>query len=98
MAIAGVDGQGRIVRTNAPFYSLFAEVVDRDAIDRHIRFDTVVHERDRAAFAQALEKARRKQAEIAPIDTALPNNDDGTSAFSSTPSARRRPVTRPTRR
>jgi two-component system, cell cycle sensor histidine kinase and response regulator CckA len=76
MAIAGVDGQGRIVRTNAPFYSLFASVVDRDAIDRHIRFDTVVHERDRAAFAQALEKARRRQAEIAPIDTVLPSNEE----------------------
>ncbi len=76
MAIAGVDGQGRIVRTNAPFYSLFSSVVDRDAIDRHIRFDTVVHERDRIALASALEKARRRQAEIAPIDTLLPNDEE----------------------
>jgi two-component system cell cycle sensor histidine kinase/response regulator CckA len=76
MAIAGVDQNGRIVRTNAPFFSLFSTIVDRDAIDRRIRFDTVIHERDRAAFAGALEKARQRQAEIDPIDTVLPNNEE----------------------
>ncbi|MEQ1952433.1 cell cycle histidine kinase CckA [Mesorhizobium sp. CN2-181] len=76
MAIAGVDQQGRIVRTNAPFFSLFSSIVDRDAIDRHVRFDSVIHERDRAAFALALEKARRRQAEIDPIDTVLPTNEE----------------------
>ena len=76
MAIAGVDQSGRIVRTNAPFLSLFSSVVDRDAVDRHVRLDTVVHERDRAAFAAALEKAKQRQADIAPIDTVLPGNDD----------------------
>ena len=75
MAIAGVDRHGRIVRTNAPFFSLFSSIVDRDAIDRHVRFDSVVHERDRGAFAAALEKARQRQAEIDPIDTVLPNNE-----------------------
>ena len=35
-----------------------------------------IHERDRAAFAAALEKARQRQADIAPIDTVLPNNED----------------------
>ena len=76
MAIAGVDQRGRILRTNAPFFSLFATVVDRDAIDRHIRFDSVIHERDRPVFALALEKARRRQADIDPIETVLPNNEE----------------------
>ncbi len=76
MAIAGVDQNGRILRTNAPFLSLFAPVVDRDAVDRKVRFDTVIHERDRAAFADALEKARQRQADIAPIDAVLPDNED----------------------
>jgi two-component system, cell cycle sensor histidine kinase and response regulator CckA len=76
MAIAGVDQSGRIVRTNAPFLSLFSSVVDRDAVDRRVRLDTVVHERDRAAFSAALEKAKLRQADIAPLDTVLPGNDD----------------------
>jgi len=75
MAIAGVDKNGRILRTNAPFLLLFSSVVDRDAVDRRIRLDTVIHQRDRAAFQAALEKAKQRQAEIAPIDTVLPGND-----------------------
>jgi two-component system cell cycle sensor histidine kinase/response regulator CckA len=76
MAIAGIDSSGRIVRTNAPFLSLFSSVVDRDAVDRRVRLDTVIHERDRAGIAAALEKARQRQADIAPIDTVLPNNEE----------------------
>ena len=76
MAIAGVDTQGRILRTNAPFLSLFASVVDRDAIDQRIRLDTVIHDRDKAAFGTALDRARQRQADIAPIDTVLPGNEE----------------------
>jgi two-component system cell cycle sensor histidine kinase/response regulator CckA len=76
MAIAGVDAEGRILRTNAPFLSLFSSVVDRDAVDRRIRLDAVIHERDRAALAAALEKAKQHQADIAPIDTVLLGNDE----------------------
>ncbi len=76
MAIAGLDAKGRIVRTNAPFLSLFASVVDRDAVDRRIRLDTVIHERNQAAFAAALERAKQRQADIAPIDTVLPGNEE----------------------
>lgn len=76
MAIAGVDASGRILRTNAPFLSLFASVVDRDAVDRRVRLDTVIHERERPAFAAAFEKARQRQADIEPIDTVLPGNEE----------------------
>ncbi len=76
MAIAAVDQSGRILRTNAPFLSLFSTVVDRDALDQRVRLDTVIHERDRAAFGAALEKARQRQADIAPIDTVLPDNEE----------------------
>lgn len=76
MAIAGVDGDGRILRTNAPFLSLFSSVVDRDAVDNKIRLDTVIHARDRASFAAALEKAKDRQADIAPIDSELPGESE----------------------
>src|SRR5690606_25273332 len=38
--------------------------------------DTVMHERDREAFALALEKAKQHQADIPPIDTVLPGNEE----------------------
>jgi two-component system cell cycle sensor histidine kinase/response regulator CckA len=76
MAIAGVDSDGRILRTNAPFLSLFASVVDRDAVDRGLKLENVINQRERAAFATALERARQRQANIAPIDTTLPDNEE----------------------
>ena len=77
MAIAAVDADGRILRTNAPFLSLFSSVVDSDAVERGVKLDSVVHERDRAALAAALERARDRQANIAPIDTMLPTTGPG---------------------
>jgi len=76
MAIAGIDAKGRIVRTNAPFLSLFETVVDRDAVERKVRFEQVIHERDRGGFNAAIERARQRQADISPIDTVLPGNED----------------------
>ncbi len=76
MAIASVDADGRILRTNAPFLSLFSSVVDSDDIERRVRLDTVIHERDRENFASAVEKARQRQAEISPIDSVLPNDEE----------------------
>ncbi|MBZ9988481.1 response regulator [Mesorhizobium sp. BH1-1-5] len=76
MAIAGVDANGRILRTNAPFLQLFSSVVDRDAVDRRVRFETIIHERDRPGFAAAFEKAQQRQANIEPIDSVLPGNEE----------------------
>ncbi len=76
MAIAGIDKSGRILRTNAPFLSLFSSTVDNDAVSRHIKLDTVIHERDRPALAAALAAAEQKQASIAPIETTLSDNPD----------------------
>ncbi|MCO5157308.1 MAG: response regulator [Aquamicrobium sp.] len=76
MAIAGIDGEGRILRTNAPFLSLFSPAVDRDMLDRRIKLESVIHPRDHAAFEAALAKARQHQADITPIDTVLPDNEE----------------------
>ena len=76
MAIAGIDGDGHILRTNAPFLSLFSSVVDRDSLDRKVRFDTVIAESDRARFAHALEAAKHGKADIAPIESTLPGDDN----------------------
>ncbi|MCB1383445.1 MAG: response regulator [Notoacmeibacter sp.] len=76
MAIAGIDGEGRILRTNAPFLSLFSKVVDRDAVDRHVSLDSVIAAPNREAFALALDAAKAGKAEIAPIDTTLPGDEN----------------------
>ena len=60
-----MDQNGRILRTNAPFFSLFSSV-SRDAIDRAApTFRS--SRRDRPVFGRRW-NARDRQADIAPID------------------------------
>ncbi|MDH4414235.1 MAG: response regulator [Rhizobium sp.] len=75
MAIASVDGEGRILRTNAPFMKLFADIISRDEIERHERIDVVLHESARDGFRQALAAAMDRQVDISPIDSRHPTND-----------------------
>ena len=75
MAIASVDGEGRILRTNAPFMKLFADIISRDEIERHGRIEVVLHESEREVFQQALAAAMDRQVDISPIDSRHPTND-----------------------
>ncbi|WP_027486372.1 cell cycle histidine kinase CckA [Allorhizobium undicola] len=75
MAIASVDGEGRILRTNAPFLKFFSDVVSRDEIDRKARLDAVIHPNERERFDEALLAARDRQVDIIPIDSRHPNDD-----------------------
>jgi two-component system cell cycle sensor histidine kinase/response regulator CckA len=45
-------------------------------LDRRVKLESVIHPRDHAAFEAALGKARQHQADIAPIDTVLPDNEE----------------------
>ena len=68
MAIASVNRNGRIVRTNAPFLKMFSSVMSRDDLERGAAFDAVMQEVDRPRFNQALQAARDGQAEVEPVD------------------------------
>ena len=75
MAIASVDGDGRILRTNAPFLKLFSGVVSRDDIDRGTKLETIVHNTDRQRLQTALDAAKDRQGDIAPLDSLHPADD-----------------------
>jgi two-component system, cell cycle sensor histidine kinase and response regulator CckA len=75
MAIAAVDRAGRVLRTNARFLKTFAGIVDRQAVDLHVKLDTLIHERDRALFSQKLDLAMAGQADIAPLESVLPSDE-----------------------
>ena len=68
MAIAGVDRAGRLVRTNAPFLSLFATAVDRNFVDRKAPLESAFAEADRSALVSALKDAAEGRADISPFD------------------------------
>ncbi|MBB3391843.1 two-component system cell cycle sensor histidine kinase/response regulator CckA [Rhizobium sp. BK275] len=75
MAIASVDGNGKILRTNAPFLKLFSNIVSRDDLERGALLETIVQDSDRPQLAAALAAAKDRQGDIAPIDSRTPTDD-----------------------
>ena len=75
MAIASVDGNGRILRTNAPFLKLFSGVVSQDDMERGALLEAVVHESERNRLREALAAAKDQQSDIAPIDALHPRDE-----------------------
>ncbi|MBP1882106.1 cell cycle histidine kinase CckA [Sinorhizobium mexicanum] len=75
MAIASVDGDGRILRTNAPFLKLFAGLVSQDDVERGALIETVVHESEKGRLQEALAAAKDRQGDIAPIDALHPSDE-----------------------
>jgi two-component system cell cycle sensor histidine kinase/response regulator CckA len=75
MAIASLDGNGKILRNNAPFLKLFAGVVGRDEIESGAMFDTVLHENEKPKLAHAMLQAKDRQGDIAPFDSRHPSDE-----------------------
>ncbi len=75
MAIASVDGEGRILRINAPFLRLFAGVVSRDDVEGGADLERIVHESSRPHLLQALAAAKDGQGDIAPIESRHPGDE-----------------------
>ncbi|UHS56613.1 cell cycle histidine kinase CckA [Agrobacterium vaccinii] len=75
MAIASLDGDGRILRTNAPFLKLFSGVVGRDDIDNGVVLDAVLHDNDKPKLLQAIDAAKDRQGDIPPFDSRHPTDE-----------------------
>lgn len=75
MAIASVDGDGKILRINAPFLRLFSDVVSRDDVEAGAQLETIVHEGARQQLMDALAAAKDRQGDIAPIDCRHPGDE-----------------------
>jgi len=79
MAIATVDRDGRIVRTNPLFARLFQNVLNVEGGGRSI--SAVVAERDRAALNAAIAQAAGGKGDIAPVDAALAGDGERFASF-----------------
>jgi len=69
MAIATIDKDGRVIRTNPLFARLFQNVRGAEGEDRSIR--SIVVERDRTALDAAILQAAQGRGDIAPVDAML---------------------------
>ncbi|MBD9453057.1 MULTISPECIES: PAS domain-containing sensor histidine kinase [unclassified Rhizobium] len=75
MAIASVDGAGRILRTNAPFLKLFSGIVSRDDVENGALLEVIVQDSDKSKLQQALAAAKDRQGDIPPIDSRTPTDE-----------------------
>jgi two-component system, cell cycle sensor histidine kinase and response regulator CckA len=74
-AIATLDRQGRIVRTNAPFSRIFGWSGGEQPLDRH-PMSALIGEASRDAFGRAVTAASADKSEIEPIDATLARGAD----------------------
>ena len=79
MAIATVDRDGRIVRTNPVFVRLFHNVLNVEGGVRSI--GTALVERDRPALEAAIAQAAAGNSDIAPVDAALAGEEERFGSF-----------------
>jgi two-component system, cell cycle sensor histidine kinase and response regulator CckA len=74
MAIAGIDSQGGILRTNAPFISLFGDPQSPSGSLR--KLESFIHARDHGVLQKAIAAAASGQADIPVIETVFMGADD----------------------
>ncbi|MGJ8527659.1 cell cycle histidine kinase CckA [Maritalea sp.] len=74
-AIAGLDGDGKVVRTNAPFMRTFGNE-HGEKVTEGLPLTALLSPETQAKFSVALEAAKSNQALIEPVDTILSANED----------------------
>ncbi len=74
-AIATLDRDGRIVRTNAPFGRIFGWSGGERSLENHPMVELVA-EANRPAFTEAIGKALAQRSEIEPVDVTLALKSD----------------------
>jgi two-component system cell cycle sensor histidine kinase/response regulator CckA len=80
-AIAAVDKDGRLGRTNAPFMRLFGDFLKADTGVVRGRLTDVVAQTDRAAIASAIAAAAEGRGLMPPIDASMADGADRSVRF-----------------
>ncbi|BBE70439.1 blue-light-activated protein [Pleomorphomonas sp. SM30] len=81
VAIAGIDKDGRLGRTNAPFMRIFGSFLKVEPTAARGRLTDVVAERDRLAVVEALKGALTGQGQVPPIDVSLADDKARSARF-----------------
>ncbi len=75
VAIAGVNSDGEIVRTNAPFQRMFADVIEKQGSAGGMQYTSMVGQEDTSQLKDIFTQALSGSSDINPIDLSL-NGDD----------------------
>ncbi len=76
IAIAGVNAEGKIVRTNAPFQSMFAAVISSRGPDIQLDYRNMVSDEEQNRIEATFTKALEGVGKIDPVDLPINGQDD----------------------
>ncbi|AGA64115.1 Sensory Transduction Protein Kinase [Liberibacter crescens BT-1] len=75
MAIASIDSNGHILRTNGSFLKLFSGIIIADNTNIQSIF-SIIHDNEKQKMITALKKAKEKKSDIAPVDSLHPKDEN----------------------
>ncbi|MEM9329790.1 MAG: ATP-binding protein [Pseudomonadota bacterium] len=76
VAIAGVNSRGKIVRTNAPFQSMFAPVIANKGSAEQLDYRQMVSDDETDRISSAFDKAMEGVGKIDPVDLSISGDDE----------------------
>jgi len=75
VAIAGINADGEIIRTNVPFEKMFSSVVAKNGSAKGLKYLDMVAKEDGVGLQKSFEDALASKGDIKPVDLSL-NGDD----------------------
>ncbi len=76
VAIAGLDREGRVVRTNASFQKMFSDIISRASGKRGLRFLDLSSDDDRDRLQKLFDDAITSTADVDPVELAIDDNSE----------------------
>ncbi|MGI9352727.1 MAG: cell cycle histidine kinase CckA [Rhizobiaceae bacterium] len=76
IAIAGINADGKIVRTNAPFQSMFASVIASKGASEQLDYQSMVSDDETGRVSAAFEKALEGVGKIDPLDLSIDGEEE----------------------
>ncbi|MDJ0614947.1 MAG: ATP-binding protein [Rhizobiaceae bacterium] len=76
VAIAGLDGDGRVVRTNASFQKMFSEMISRSNDKRGLKFIELSSADDQERLQKLFDNAISGSGDVDPVEMAIDDNSE----------------------
>ncbi|MEM7068094.1 MAG: ATP-binding protein [Pseudomonadota bacterium] len=76
IAIAGLNREGKIVRTNAPFQSMFSSVISKSGVEGELDYWNMVSADEKESISSKFEKALEGTGKVDPVDLPIDGQDE----------------------
>ncbi len=88
VAIAGVNKNGQIIRTNAPFQKMFSSIIEKHGSVSDLKYTDVIPDDEKTQIEDVFDQALAGQGEISPVDLSINGEENRFVRFFVSPVAR----------